>query len=105
MGLIVDVYKTNGVDCTANGISSKSNELCIINIDAPFSPNKNRPAALLVKGNLPNTVRIIPAYVDDKKTWTMFGGNFAYSSDSRFNDAVEKIASFRGAVQIHDRIE
>jgi hypothetical protein len=105
MGLIVDIYKNNGADCTANGISSKSNELCIINIKAPFNPDKDRPAALLVKGNLPNTVRIIPANINEDKTWTMFGGNFAYSSDSRFNEAVEKLAKFRGAVQIHDRIE
>jgi hypothetical protein len=35
----------------------------------------------------------------------MDGGNFAYSSDARFNNAVEKIAGYRGAVSIHDRIE
>jgi hypothetical protein len=104
MGLTVNVYK-NGYDCTLNGISSKCNELCLINVDGPFNPNDDKPAALLVPGNLPNTVKIIPANVNQDKTWVMDGGNFAYSSDARFNNAVEKIAGYRGAVSIHDRIE
>jgi hypothetical protein len=105
MGLLVDVYKTNGTDCTLNGISSKSNVICLINVDGPFDPSDDKPAALLVNGNLPNTVKIIPANVDPDKTWLMDGGNFAYSCDARFNNAVEKIAGYRGAVSIHDRIE
>jgi hypothetical protein len=105
MGLLVDVYKTNGTNCTLNGISSKSNVICLINVDGPFNPDNDKPAALLVPGNLPNTVKIIPANINQEKTWVMFGGNFAYSSDARFNDAVEKIAGYRGAVQVHDRIE
>ena len=104
MGLTVNVYK-NGYDCTLNGISSKCNELCLINVDGPFNPDDDKPAALLVPGNLPNTVKIIPANVNEDKTWVMDGGNFAYSSDARFNNAVEKIAGYRGAVSIHDRIE
>jgi hypothetical protein len=104
MGLTVNVYK-NGYDCTLNGISSKCNELCLINVDGPFNPDDDKPAALLVPGNLPNTVKIIPANVNQDKTWVMDGGNFAYSSDARFNNAVEKIAGYRGAVSIHDRIE
>jgi hypothetical protein len=31
--------------------------------------------------------------------WTMMGGNFLYSSDSRFRDA------FGGPIPIHDRVE
>jgi hypothetical protein len=104
MGLTVNVYKSN-FDCTLNGISSKCNELCLINVDGPFNPDDDKPAALLVPGNLPNTVKIIPANVNQNKTWVMDGGNFAYSSDARFNNAVEKIAGYRGAVSIHDRIE
>jgi hypothetical protein len=39
--------------------------------------------------------------------WTMMGGNFAHTSDSRFGEAIEKIVGYRmyGAVAIHDRIE
>ena len=104
MGLNVDVYKSI-YDCTSNGMTSKCDEICLVNVDGPFNADDNIPAALLVPGNLPNTVKIIPANVNENKTCVMFGGNFAYSSDARFNDAVEKIAGYRGAVQVHDRIE
>ena len=104
MGLNVNVYKSI-YDCTLNGMTSRHDQLCLINVDGPFNPDNDKPAALLVPGNLPNTVKIIPANVNEDKTWVMFGGNFAYSSDARFNNAVEKIAGYRGAVSIHDRIE
>jgi hypothetical protein len=47
MGMLVNVYKTSygagpfgDVDCTAGGISSKSNMLCVTNVDGPFEPSE-----------------------------------------------------------------
>lgn len=105
MGLHVDIYKCNLGDCTNGGISSKAHELCLVNVPGPFEPNKKIPAALLVEGNLKNSAKIVPLKETRKGRWFMFGGNFAYSSDARFNDAVEKLQGTRGPVAIHDRTE
>jgi len=87
--------------------------LCLVNVDGPAKPSPEQPAALLVKGNMPGLVKIVPAVLDDKNQyspeprWVMMGGNYAATSDSRFHEAVRKItggASY-GAVPIHDRIE
>lgn len=112
MGLLVSVYRDGDMDCSANGISKFANTLCVVNIpDSPFQPGDGVPAVMLVPGNLPNTAKIVPAiqvageWVDGPRG--MFGGNFAYTSDSRFHNAVAKLVGYRhGApVAIHDRYE
>lgn len=114
MGLIVSVYKFPLGDCTLNGISGgATRDLCLVNVDGPFSPNDTAPAAMLVPGNGPGLVKIVPAILDKNNRysmeagWLMMGGNYAASSDGRFHRAVEKIIGSRsyGAVPIHDRIE
>jgi hypothetical protein len=119
MGLIVEVYKSarkgmfSGMDCTLGGISSKAGALCIVNIDGPFEPSSEYPAALLILGNLPGIVRIVPAEKTEAggwqkiPQWWMFGGNYAGTSDSRFSEAIERLLGHRfyGAVAIHDRNE
>ena len=81
--------------------------LTITNIDAPFKPCKDYPPAKLIlqKFSFGNSVKII-AEKDINKN-TMFGGNFAATSDSRFYEAIEKMLghNFYGAIPIHDRIE
>lgn len=116
MGLIVDVYRSfrenddflEVTDCTNGGITNCEtgvHKLTLVNVDGPFDPEPGRPAAWLLPGYVEGTVRIVPVDVGD--SWTMFGGNYAGTSDSRFTEAVEKItgATFYGAVPIHDRVE
>jgi hypothetical protein len=109
MGLNVSVYRdtSHNVDCTLNGVTSRFSRLNVVNVDGPFEPREDCPAVMLVKGNLPGTVKIVPVAELDKGSWTMFGGNYAATSDSRFNEAIEKItgARFYGAVPVHDRVE
>jgi hypothetical protein len=113
MGLHVSVYRFPLCDATLGGISSKANGLCLVNVSGPSSPDANDPAAMLVPGNGPGLVKIVPAVLDANKRyspapgWAMMGGNYAATSDSRFHEAVRKItgsASY-GAVPIHDRFE
>jgi len=60
MGLFVRVYKTGGShDATNGGISSTTSNICITNVDGPFEPDEEIPAALLVLGHAKGTVRII----------------------------------------------
>lgn len=111
MGLLVQVVHNNLGDCTNGGISSNLKELLLVNVSGSTSPNARYIPAMLVEGNMPGLVKIVPvdlvegAYVATKR-WSMFGGNFAYTSDSRFHDAVRKITGTSyGAVPIHDRFE
>jgi len=113
MGLIVDVFRTGMQDCTNNGISRRADRLFLVNVDGPFNPGGLDIAAMLVPGNVKGTVKVVPAVWCDigewapDPRWSMMGGNYAATSDSRFHEAVRKItggASY-GAVPIHDRIE
>jgi hypothetical protein len=115
MGLIVEVYRSRMPDCTADGISKHADSLCIVNVDGPFHPSPGVPAAMLVRGNGPGLVKIVPAiklHPEDSEyraepRWCMMGGNYAATSDSRFHLKVRLITGSEswGAVAIHDRIE
>ncbi|USN14496.1 hypothetical protein DOMOVOI_00210 [Brevundimonas phage vB_BpoS-Domovoi] len=121
MGLIVSIYrraaadhpgdiiKLDSVDCTNGGVTSKVAQLTLVNVDGPFDPNPSRPAAYLVKGNVPGAVKIVPATDTGEMDtrWLMAGGNYAGTTDSRFNEAVERLGGprFGGPVSVHDRYE
>ena len=110
MGLLVSIYRDiDGVDCTNGGVSSRDIKgLCITNIDGPFIPSPQFPAAKLVKHEYfhGNTVVVVPEEVEGR--WTMMGGNLARTSDSRFSRAIEElleVKTFYGGIPIHDRVE
>lgn len=110
MGLIVNVYRVAGrdTDCTNGGVSSKFDTLTLVNVDGPFEPKPDRPAAILQKGRL-GSINIVPATDEGEPLpgWFMFGGNLAATSDSRFHEAVRKMTggTHTGGVNIHDRQE
>lgn len=114
MGLIIEVFRASEqYDCTNKGISSVAHYICLVNVEGPFTPNSQTPAAMLVKGNGHGLVKIVPAvwreigeYVPTNR-WCMMGGNYGSTSDARFHRAVEAITGHPsyGAVPIHDRIE
>ena len=68
-----------------------------------------RTTRLLVGGCEPiggrKILRLIPE--SKKLGWTMFGGNYATTSDSRFSELCEELlgTNFYGAVAVHDRVE
>ena len=108
MGLVVDVYKNGKYDCTNGGVSARNIKgLCLTNVDGPFDPSDDYPAAKLVKQTFGfgSSVKVIPEEAEGKQT--MMGGNYAATSDSRFSDKIEKMLGvhFYGAVPIHDRVE
>lgn len=114
MGLTVSVYKFPLGDCTNGGISGGAvKDLCLVNVEGPSKPQRDVPAALLVPGNGRGLVKIVPAALGGDGRWapvtgwTMMGGNYAATSDSRFHEAVQLITGHPsyGAVPIHDRIE
>lgn len=97
MGLIVEIFRADYRSdlCVFQDVD----QLTIENIDGPFDPAPNRPAARLVRrsGNLvviPVGEDGVPALLSE----VAFGGSYAATSDTRFAQAVP----FYGAVPIHD---
>lgn len=111
MGMIVFVLRDNLGDFTLNGLSARHDQLTLVNVDGPFQPTADRPAALL-QNHAPGCLRIVPAQKHGDE-WVKVpyhhaaGGNYAVTSDSRFSEACEKLLGHRfyGAVSIHDRAE
>ena len=103
-GCSVNVYKDgSNYDCTANGITSKHDNLILIdenggNYDCPHM------------GSFENTVKLVkrdlwgkeylhaePLVKPKGMVGPMFGGNFIYTSDSRFPSSYP--------IPVHDRFE
>ena len=105
MGLNVSVYRRAGTDCTNGGLSATVDQLCLVNVEGPFSPTPDCPAAKLCKGPL-NSVNIKPIEFDAAESDYMYGGNIASCSDSRFSEAVEALCGYSTRhISIHDRNE
>jgi hypothetical protein len=121
MGLTVNIYRAEFYD-GRTGLNAFRNveALTLVNVEGPFEPSAEAPAALLLKGHDPSgeTVRIVPAERKDAEPgesgyWReapgrpMAGGTYAATSDSRFSDAVKRLTGnvFYGAVSVHDRYE
>lgn len=110
MGMIISVYRdADRVDCSANGLSRQFDRLCVVNVPGPFEPGPDLPAFELVKSDVfgkheYRSVKLVP---EGETRWTMFGGNYGSTSDSRWGKAIEDLIDIRfyGAVPIHDRIE
>jgi hypothetical protein len=101
-GLILNVYvDSDGSDCTNGGISSKFKNVTLIPADGPFEPAEDRPAVTLIRRNIGGSdyIHLVPCDENAKPLpgWWMFGGNFAYTSDSR-NPS-------KYPIPIHDRQE
>jgi hypothetical protein len=106
MGMLASVFRNPLGDCTNDGLSSKYSTVVIVNVPGPFKPDDKYPAVQLelCYGNV-----IAKPVVNDSeyKPWFMFGGNFLYTSDSRFRETLEEMLGhkFYGAIPIHDRVE
>ncbi len=103
-GMILDVYRHvrrgafAATDCTNGGISATRCELLLVGEGVPeiFEETPERPAVKI--GSAGGRPHLRP--VDDDGVWFMFGGNFAYSCDSRLRPLLGD-----GPVHIHDRRE
>lgn len=102
--LSVEIYRS-GSDCTNNGVSSPANAAGKIFLvecpngnwnDDDIANNPSRFVVLKI-ASAGNENHLRPVSAGSR--WTMFGGNFAWSSDSRWR----KIAP--APLRIHDRIE
>lgn len=104
--LRVNVYRNDLGDSTAGGISSIYRNLYLIGEDIKEgnttidSDNIPENTVYLERRILFGKEEYLTAYPVSKKTdgkWYMFGGNFIYTSDSRFPSNYP--------IPIHDRVE
>lgn len=112
MGLIANIYRSE--HNSSLNVFGSFTRVTLVNVDGPFDPSPDAPAAMLCPGNARDTVVIRPVEVlavdDPKKSKPlrgMMGGAYVATSDSRFAEAVEKMLgqNFYGAVALHDRVE
>lgn len=100
-GMMVSVYRDSSIDCTNGGISSKYDHFIVLGMEGPFTPNEKTPALRLVKryiSGIGDYYHLAPLDCGGEHHY-MFGGNFAFTSDSRFG----KISRY--PLPIHDLAE
>lgn len=115
MGLIASILKHNGRSYANGGLSDQHNDVTIVNVAGPFEPTADRPAVMLVHGNVRGSVKAIPAeFVAGRWQFAqprgsvgpMMGGSYIETSDSRFGEAVAALGGPRySPVALHDRFE
>jgi hypothetical protein len=78
--------------------------LCILNIDGPVQPKDAMPAALLVQGVTPGSVRIVPVDDEGHPARNTAMGRCYVIGDDRFDAAARALAGAEwiGAVPVHD---
>jgi hypothetical protein len=98
-GLLCNVYRSSyNYDCTNNGISSTQNTLILDGTDGPFEGNEENSVKLVKKQfSHGEYVHVEPLFSPVGKIGPMFGGNFLWTSDSRF--------PMKYPIPIHDRYE
>ncbi len=98
-GLHCSVYRTDGIDCSIEGISKKHNHLILVSEGIPeiFAATPDCPAVELVKKNVYGKEYLCAKPLDHNDKWYMMGGNFLYTCDSRFPQ--------KYPIPIHDRFE
>lgn len=99
-GLIISVYKFPLGECTNNGLSSKYESLLLVGDgikNGPFESSDEKDYLICEYRERYDDFIATPKSLKDSGKWTMFGGNFAYTSDSRFPTD--------SPIKIFDRVE
>lgn len=99
--LTAEVFRSGLGDCTNGGISAERRELYILGSDGPFEPSDIRECVTVERKMVLGQEHLDAKPVYCQNRWYMMGGNFLYTSDSRFRE-------FTGSsypIPIHDRYE
>lgn len=102
-GILGFIYKTQGSDCSNKGFSSKDYKCYVFaeGMEGNYSEVECSDVDYLVIVKGPrNTLRAVPKSLLDSGAWVMFGGNFVFTSDSRFSEL-----NNGSPIKIFDRVE
>lgn len=99
--LRAEVYRDSLGDCTNRGISATRDSLYILGCDGPLEPGDLRECVKIEHRRVMGSEYLSakPVYFPDR--WYMAGGNFLYTSDSRYREHT----GISYPVSIHDRYE
>lgn len=98
--LLVFVYKSGLGDSTANGLTSKKDQLMLVTDGetGAFNVDDEEDYLVLKKKNISGEyLYAVPKSIIDSGEHSMMGGNFVYSSDARFPNQYP--------IPVHDRVE
>lgn len=102
-GLMVYVYRTATMpDCTNRGLTCLHNRLLLVG-NGPDTPREDLPALYPAYNETYKRFAAFPtkqgaeSYTRGHHSGYMFGGNFIYTSDSRFPS--------KTPIAVHDRVE
>ena len=102
-GISCQIYRWNLGECSNGGISSKFNEVVVIDpeINGPFEPDEKTPAVKLVRRTIygETYIHAEPILPSGEYKHFMAGGTFIYACDSRFRNVCKY------PVALHDRTE
>ena len=95
------VYRTDSRDCTNCGISARRTSLYILGCEGPLEPEDIRECVRIESRKVAGCEyrHARPVYFPNR--WYMAGGNFLYTSDSRYGE----YTGIRYPLPIHDRYE
>ena len=98
MKVSVNTFRSSLGDCTNNGVSSRIDDFILIaQDDLNDYIDKDTENVLVVVDGPYDTLRAVPYDLFNRDVWYMFGGNFVYTSDSRFPSD--------SPIKIFDRVE
>lgn len=101
--LLTFVLKSTLGDCTASGLTSRQDKILLTSedgtIEGPFSTENhhNPDADFLVLKKRGNYMYAVPNSILKEGVHSMMGGNFVWTSDSRFPNSYP--------IPVHDRVE
>jgi hypothetical protein len=97
-GLPVQVYRAAGYECTT-GVTHIHDKVLLVGEGVPrvFEDDGGLPVLKLVRRNVCGHEHIHAEPVEIPQGLRMFGGNFVFTSDSRFPN--------RYPIPVHDRVE
>lgn len=102
-GMLVSVFSAER-DCTNGGLTSKYSQFVLLGMEGPFKSGTDAPPLELVRRYVGGREHLHAQPVKGPD-WPrnmcgpMFGGNFIFTSDSRFSD----VSPY--PIPVHDRFE
>lgn len=110
--LELEVYRWSLGDCTNGGVTATQDEILVPCEQGPWEYDTDNPPDNLcvvktrVVGGV-QTLRLVPVSLEGR--WTMFGGNYATTSDSRWGEMLAREYGlefrFNNVIAVHDRVE
>lgn len=105
-GVSLRVLTDKSGDCSLNGISKRFKDVVLVDerinmtVDLEYFHSDQVVELKTINGN----PHLRPKCIGDT-TMNMFGGNWAWCSDSRFRGFMKDIFGYAAPIKIHDRVE